>query len=46
MGKKTAISAEKRAQIVRPSTMKLSERKIARQMKICKTTVHNAIKIF
>ena len=47
MGKKPAISAEKRAQIVGRSTMKLSERKLSsRQLKVSKTAVPNAIKKF
>ena len=46
MGKKPAISAEKRAQIVSFSKMKLLEHKISRQMKVSKTAVHNAIKKF
>ena len=46
MGKKAALSSEKRAQIVRLSTMKLSEREISRQMKVSKTAVHNAIEKF
>ena len=46
MGKKPAISAEKRAQIVSLSTTKLSEHEISRQMKVSKTAVHNAIKKF
>ena len=46
MGKKAALSSEKRAQIVGLSTMKLSEREISRQMKVSKTAVHNAIKKF
>ena len=46
MGKKPAISLEKRAQIVSLSTIKLSEREISRQMKVTKTTVHKAIKEF
>ena len=32
MGKKTAISAEKRAQIDSPTSMKLSEHETSRQM--------------
>ena len=46
MGKKAALSSEKRAQIVSLSTMKLSEREISRQMKVSKTAVHNAIEKF
>ena len=46
MGKKPAISTEKRAQIVSLSTMMLAEREIYRQMKVSKTAVHNAIKKF
>ena len=46
MGKKAALSSEKRVQIVSLSTMKLSEREISRQMKVSKTAVHNAIEKF
>ena len=46
MGKKPTISAEKRAQIVSLSRMKLSEREISWQMKVSKTAVHNAMKKF
>ena len=44
MGKKPAISAKKRAQIVSLSTIKLSEREISRQIKVSNTAVHTAIK--
>ena len=46
MGKKPAISAEKRAQIVGRSILKLSKRGISRRMKVSKTAVHNVIKKF
>ena len=46
MGKKPAISAEKRALIVSLSILKLSEHKICRQMKDSKAAVLNAIKKF
>ena len=46
MGKKPATTAEKRAQIVSLSAIKLSEREISRQMKVGKTAVRNAIKKF
>ena len=46
MGKKAALSSEKRAHIVSLSTVKFSERKISRQMQVSKTAVHNAIEKF
>ena len=44
--KKPSVSPEKRPEIVSISTIKLSERKISRQIKVGKTTVHKAIKKF
>ena len=46
MGKKLAVSVEKRIQITGLCTMKLSEREISKQMKVSKTAVYNTIKKF
>ena len=44
LAKNLAVNVEKRIQFTGPCTMKVSERKISRQMKVKKTAVPNTIK--